>query len=223
MTRPETIAIDGSAASGKSTIAALLSQKLDYHYLDTGVMYRAVTWATLAAGVDPQEEAAVSSLAATLELEIQHSTTDGTPSTVLVNGQDVTQKIRQPDVDANVSLVSSYPKVRQILTAEQRRIARQGAIIMVGRDIGTVVLPDAELKIFTQASAEERARRRYEQLAQTTTAITYEDVLAAIIERDNKDKQKPISPMVAADDAIIINTDGITAEEVIQQILQYVD
>lgn len=223
MARPSTIAIDGSAASGKSTLGALLAQRLGYLFFDTGVMYRAVTWAVLDRHIDPAKIEPVSELAENLRIEVKPDGLDDSRQyTVLVDNQDITWQIRRPEVEAHVSRVSSYPRVRTALTAQQRRIAATGSIVMVGRDIGTVVLPEADLKIFLRASAEERARRRYqERLAQGKPA-NYEEILAAIVERDKQDREKPISPMVPAPDAVIVNTDHMSIEEVLSQLEQLV-
>jgi cytidylate kinase len=165
LARPSKIAIDGSAASGKSTLGARLAQHLGYLYFDTGVMYRAVTWAVLDRKIDPENLETVSDLAEKLVIEVNpDGPNDGRLYTVVADGQDITWQIRSPEVEAYVSLISSYPRVRAALVARQRRIAAAGAIVMVGRDIGTVVLPDADLKIFMQASAEERARRREQEM-----------------------------------------------------------
>jgi cytidylate kinase len=165
LARPSKIAIDGSAASGKSTLGARLAQHLGYLYFDTGVMYRAVTWAVLDRKIDPKNLETVSEVAEKLPIEVKpDGPEDGRLYTVLADGQDITWQIRSPEVEAYVSLISSYPRVRAALVARQRRIAAAGAIVMVGRDIGTVVLPDADLKIFMQASAEERARRREQEM-----------------------------------------------------------
>lgn len=213
------IAIDGTAASGKSTVAAMLSEKLNYLYLDTGVMYRAVTWATFDRDIDLHDEQLVSMLAERLKIEIQSSTiNDGRQATILVDGQDITWKIRSSQVEKDVSLVSSYPGVRTALTTQQRYLAQQGSIVMVGRDIGTVVLPQADLKIFMQASPEERAHRRHQELIAQGNITDYGTILTAIIERDKQDREKPISPLIPADDAHIINTDGLTIDEVMAEI-----
>ena len=158
MPKPSTIAIDGTAASGKSTVGELLAQSLHYLYFDTGVMYRAVTWATLDRAIDIENIEAVSRLAETLIIEVEaDGPDDGRQYTVLADGQDVTWDIRSPEVEAAIGRVSAYPRVRAALIAQQRRIAEAGSIVMVGRDIGTVVLPEADFKIFMRASAEERA------------------------------------------------------------------
>ena len=215
----KTIAIDGSAASGKSTLGSSLAKKLNYLYLDTGVMYRSITWATLNAKIDVADEAAVSDLAETFKLEILPTAAeDGRQATVRVDGQDVTWLIRRPEIDANVAQVSSYPRVRRAMTGRQRKIAAQGPVVMVGRDIGTVVLPDADLKIFVSASLEVRARRRYEECLKRGETVAYEAVLAAMADRDRLDREKPISPMVPAEDAVIINTDQLNIDDVLQKV-----
>ena len=219
----KTIAIDGSAASGKSTLGSTLAKKLNYLYLDTGVMYRSVTWAALEAGLDVADEAAVSQLAENLDMVLLPPTTDdGRQLTVLVDGRDVTWLIRSADVDANVAQVSSYPRVRRAMTDRQRAIAAKGPVVMVGRDIGTVVLPEADLKIFISASLEVRARRRYRECLARGEAASYEEILAALARRDRQDREKPISPMIPAEDAIIVNTDDLTIEQVLQRVEQLV-
>lgn len=218
------IAIDGTAASGKSTIAAMLSEKLNYLYLDTGVMYRAVTWATLDRNIDVHNELLVSKLAEQLLIEVQPPTIkDGRQATILADSQDITWSIRSRYVERDVSLVSSYPGVRTALTAQQRQLAQQGSIIMVGRDIGTVVLPQADLKIFMQASPEERARRRYQEFMAQGNGADYDAILTAILERDKQDREKPISPLLPADDAHLINTDSLTVDEVMTEITALVE
>ena len=221
MTKPSTITIDGFAASVKSTVALLLAQNLGYLYFDTGVMYRAVTWAVLDKDIDPANEENVSQLAEALLIEVvADGPDDGRQNTVLVNGQDVTWDIRQPRVDAKVSVVASYPRVRTALTNQQRRIGAAGSIVMVGRDIGTVVLPNADLKIFMEASAEERARRRYTQAVEQNQAADYDAILAGIIQRDKLDKANPVSPTIPAADAIIVDTDNLTIDEVVAKLEQ---
>ena len=221
MSAPSTITIDGTAASGKSTVGALLAQSLGYLYFDTGVMYRAVTWAVLDQKIDVGDVEQVSQLAETLAIEVlPDGPDDGRQYTVLVDGQDVTWDIRRPEVEKHVSLVSSYPGVRAALTAQQRRIAAAGKVVMVGRDIGTVVLPDADLKIFLRASPEERARRRYQDRLAQGQPANFDEILTAIKARDKQDIEKPISPLMPAKDAVIVNTDGLSIEEVFHQLLQ---
>jgi cytidylate kinase len=223
LTRPSTIAIDGAAATGKSTLGAQLAQHVGYLFFDTGVMYRAVTWAVLARRVDPTDVEQVSTLAENLLIEVvPNGVNDGRLYTILADNQDITWEIRQPEVEAHVSRVSSYPRVRTALTIQQRRIAAQGSIVMVGRDIGTVVLPQAEVKIFLQASAQERAKRRYQELLDQGKPANFDQILAAIIERDKQDREKPISPMVPASDAIIVNTDYKSIAEVLSELEQVI-
>ncbi len=224
MSKPSTIAIDGFAASGKSTVAALLAEQLGYLYFDTGVMYRAVTWAALDRGVDPADVAGVSQLAEQISITVTaDGPADGRQATVRVDGVDVTWAIRQPQVDAVVSRVSSYPRVRAALTHQQRRIAAAGSMVMAGRDIGTVVLPAADLKIFLLASPEERARRRYRQSLEQNRPADYDQILAAIIQRDALDRDNPVSPTHPAADAIIVDTDQLTIAEVVERLKNLVE
>jgi len=214
---PSTIAIDGPAASGKTTLGKKLADELGYLLLDTGVMYRAVTWAALQRGVPLQDEKAVSALAEICVIDIRPaSLEDGRPNDVLVDGGDVTWDIRCPEVDANVSLVSSYAGVRRALTAQQRRIGGRGRVVMVGRDIGTVVLPDADLKIYLDASAEERARRRYLEILERGKPADYEEVLRAMRARDAFDSSRDLSPLCAAEDAHVINSNNLDIEGVLE-------
>ncbi len=219
MSRPSIIAIDGTAASGKSTVAARLAAWLGYLYFDTGVMYRAVTWAVLDRGLDPAGEAEVSRLAENLQIEVTSGgPPDGRQYTVLVDGRDATWSIRSPEVETHVSRVAGYPRVRAALTAQQRRIARVGSIVMVGRDIGTVVLPGADLKIFMRASPREQAYRRYNEALAQGQPVDFERTLAAIVERDKQDRNNPVSPMVPARDAIVVETDRRSVDDVLAQL-----
>lgn len=217
MPRPSTIAIDGPAASGKSTIGGLLAQRLGYLYLDTGAMYRAVTWIALERGVDIGDEQAVTALTRAVEIDISRpSVDDGRQYTVLGDGKDVTWRIRRPEVDAHVSAVSAYPGVREVLTTRQRCIGRQGQVVMIGRDIGTVVMPEADLKIYLDASPEERARRRYLELVERGEEADYEEMLRAMKRRDTIDSSRAVAPLKVADDAIVVNTDNLSIDEVLE-------
>jgi CMP/dCMP kinase len=220
--KPTTIAIDGPAASGKSTIAAALARKLNYLYFDTGVMYRAATWAALDRGVAISDEAAVTRLTESLQIDVKPpSQADGRQSDVLCDGVDVTWAIRAPEVDANVSPVSVYPGVRSALTAQQRRIGLRGNVVMVGRDIGTVVLPEAPLKIYLDASAEERARRRFSEVqARGDQSQTYEAILENVKRRDAIDSGRATAPLRAAPDAVIIDSTDLSVEEVVERVEQ---
>jgi CMP/dCMP kinase len=217
---PSIIAIDGPAASGKSTIGKRLADKLDYLFFDTGLMYRAVTWLALQRGLDLDDEAAVTGLAESVPIEVRPPTQpDGRSCDVLVEGVDITWETRRPEVDANVSAISAYPGVRRALSAQQRRIGQRGNVVMVGRDIGTVVLPDADLKIYLDATAEERARRRYDEIIARGEIADYDEILAKVIERDRIDSTRDVAPLKVAEDAIVVDSDKLSAEEVFQQIL----
>lgn len=220
---PSIIAIDGPAASGKSTIGLRLAEALGYLFFDTGVMYRAITWLALERGVDVYDEPAVTALAKEAHIDVAPaSQPDGRTCDVLENGQDITWETRSPKVDENVSVVSTYRGVREALTQQQRRIGRRGKIVMVGRDIGTVVLPDADLKIYLDATAEERARRRYEEIIARNGKANYEEILEGVRERDHIDSTRDVAPLRAAEDAIVINSDKLTADEVLERALALV-
>ena len=216
-----TIAMDGPAASGKSTVGRLLAEKLNYVMLDTGFMYRAVTLAALNAGLDLADETAVTHLATTLTLDVQSADgyADGRHYTALLNGKDVTWELRSPAVDANVSLVSSYAGVRHEMVRRQREFGKRGSVVMVGRDIGTVVMPDAPLKLYITASAEERARRRWLDRQAQGHPDSFETILADVKRRDNFDSNRQHSPLRPAPDAIIIDTTGKSVEEIVDNIL----
>jgi len=222
--KPSKIAIDGTVASGKSTIGGLLAERLGYLYLDTGAMYRAVTWVALKRGLDIADEEAITALAEAIKIEVVPPTVeDGRQYTVYADGEDVTWQIRRQEVDANVSPVSAYVGVRRALTAQQRRIGQRGRVVMVGRDIGTVVMPDADLKIYLDASVEERARRRYLELVEKGEPANYDDVLIAIEKRDAFDSGRKEAPLQPADDAFIIDTTGLSVEEVLEKVEELIE
>jgi len=219
--QPLTIAIDGPAASGKSTVGRELAIRLGYLYFDTGVMYRAVTLAALRQRIPIDDEAAITRLARDIAIEVEPPTvTDGRQYTVTVDGDDVTWDLRRPEVDANVSHVSSYRGVREALSAQQRRIGERGRVVMVGRDIGTVVLPDADLKIFLTASPEERARRRLKDLQARGETASFDSVLQDIRRRDGIDSGRTYAPLRPADDAVILDTTNRTVQQVIEAIVR---
>jgi cytidylate kinase len=221
---PHIITIDGPAASGKSTLGARLAQALGYLYFDTGVMYRAVTWVALQRQLEISDEAAITRLAEELSIDVQPpSRADGRTCDVLADGQDVTWETRRPEVDANVSPVSVYAGVRAALTAQQRRIGLRGNVVMVGRDIGTVVLPEADLKIYLVASAQERARRRYTELLARGEPADYDQILAVILRRDEIDSTRQVAPLRAAQDAIVLNSDELDANQVLQHVQMLVE
>ncbi len=219
MSYPRIVAIDGPAASGKTTIANQLAEKWGYLFFDTGVMYRAVTWLALKKDISTKDEDAVSQLAEEVEIDVlPPSKADGREYDVIADGIDVTWYIREQRVDKKVSRVSAYPLVRKALTIQQRRIGLRGKVIMVGRDIGTVVLPEADLKIYLDASVEERARRRYRQRIERGEKANYEKIYKTLKKRDRIDSTREIAPLCAADDAIIINTDNMQIPEVLSEI-----
>ena len=218
METPTTIAIDGPAASGKSTLGALLAKELGYLYFDTGVMYRAVTLAALQAGLDILDEPAVGALAEKVRIDVgPPSIDDGRDYDVLLDGQDITWAIRTDAVNDHVSDVSVYAAVRKAMTDQQRRIAMENKVVMVGRDIGTVVMPDADLKIYLDASAEVRAQRRYQEMLDRGEDADYEAVLRSIKNRDQIDSSREIAPLKAADDAVVIQADDLSIQEVLER------
>ena len=215
---PSTITIDGPAASGKSTIGELLARHLDYLYFDTGVMYRAVTWAALSNGISIEDEAAVTALAERLRIDVvPPNVDDGRQYTVLADGVDITWAIRTPAVDAHVSPVSTYPGVRRAMVPQQRRVAASGRVVMVGRDIGTVVLPDADLKLYLDASVEERARRRWREMQARGEEADYEAVLGSMRRRDDIDSNREASPLRVAADAVVVDTTDMSIEAVLAE------
>jgi cytidylate kinase len=216
---PQTIAIDGPAASGKSTLGKLLADELGYLFFDTGVMYRAVTWAALQQGLPIEDEAAVTLLAEEAVIDIQPpSKPDGRNCDILVDGRDITWDIRSAEVEKQVSPVSVYSGVRRALTLQQRRIGLRGKIVMVGRDIGTVVLPEAELKIYLIASAEVRARRRYNEVLARDGRASYQTILATIRQRDQIDSTRAVAPLRPAEDAVILDTDQMDVQQVLEAV-----
>lgn len=214
------IAIDGPGGAGKSTIARRAAAELGFVYVDTGAIYRAVACAALSRGIDPSDEAAVSALLPSLQLELRW-TEDGVQH-VWLNGADISAQLRTPEVSTAASRVSALPVVRQFLLEQQRVVARTHDVIMDGRDIGTVVLPDADLKIYLTASAEERARRRCLELSERGTPKAYEEVLREINERDYQDMHRDIAPLREAADAVHFDTSKLSFEESEQALLSLI-
>lgn len=213
------IAIDGPAGAGKSTIAKEVSKKLGYIYIDTGAMYRAIGLYALENNVNPKNIKAVVSLLPLIDLKIKFI---DDIQKVFLNDEDVSDKIRQPEVSMAASDVSAIKEVRAFLLDLQKNMAKSNNVLMDGRDIGTVVLPNADVKIFLTASNEERAKRRYNQLASQGKNVSYQDVLDDIIKRDYNDSNRDIAPLKPADDAIIVDTTGEILEQSVKRILDII-
>ncbi len=214
------VAIDGPAASGKSTTARLVAERLGFLYLDTGAMYRAVTWKALDTGIAPDDPEALGRLAAELRLTLE-TTADGVH--VRVDGEDVTDRIRAPEISRNVSTVARVPAVRRRMVEIQRQLGRETSCVVEGRDIGTVVFPEAPVKIFLQASIEERARRRHAELAQQGVQQGLADLEAEIARRDRMDSEREDSPLRPAPDALALDTTGLTIEAQVAEVLRVVE
>ncbi|MHC1740878.1 MAG: (d)CMP kinase [Anaerolineaceae bacterium] len=224
MSYPNIIAIDGPAASGKSTLAERLAAKLAYLYFDTGVMYRAVTLAALDKFQSVDNEISVTQLANEIRIDVKTPTVkDGRKYTVLVDDIDVTWRLHEPCVDSNVSKVSAYAGVRAAMTQQQREIGSRGKVVMVGRDIGTVVFPSAGLKIYLEASAEERARRRCLEIENRGEYANYSEILKSIQTRDEIDSSRVIAPLRPAEDAVILNSDNKSIEVVFEEVMKLLD
>jgi cytidylate kinase len=223
MSKPLTIAIDGPVASGKSTLAKSLAEELGYLYFDTGAMYRAVTLAALRRGVPVDDEDALEELAREIHIDLKPATqNDGRLYDVYIDGEDCTWAIREPDVVNNVSQVSAFAGVRHVLTAQQRRIGQRGGVVMAGRDIGTIVLPEADLKIYLDATEHERAHRRHLELLEHGEKQTFEQVLESLRQRDLIDASRAVAPLRPAEDAHILKSDGMQSADVLAQTLRLV-
>ncbi len=216
---PRYIAIDGPVASGKSAVGSRVARRLSYRFVDTGVMYRAITWLALERTVDLGDDSALAELAQRAKLDID----DGSGAArVLVDGVDVTDRLRSHEVGEAVSHVSRVAGVRQAMVALQRQLAADGGVVMAGRDIGTVVLPDAPLKVYLDASPEERIRRRHEELLTAGRDATSDQVQQELALRDAIDSEREVSPLRPAEDAIIIHTDHLSLDEVVENIMELV-
>ncbi len=221
---PKNIAIDGPAASGKTTIGTVVANKIGYMCLDTGIMYRAVAFQALKEGIEIADEVKVTNLAERIEIDILPATSqDGRQFDVMINCEDHTWDIRSAAVNAVVSEVSVYPGVRQAMMIQQRKIAEKGKIVMIGRDIGTVVLPDAELKIYLDASVEVRAQRRYVEDLGHGKDVCLEEVIESLRHRDEIDSGRAIAPLKPAEDSIIIDSDKMTVYEVVEHVMALLD
>lgn len=214
------IAIDGPAGAGKSTVALQVAQRLGLLHLDTGAFYRALTWQVLQLGISIQDEIAIAELAHQADIQLTRTDNTQVPQRIYINQQEVTRVIRGFEVTAIVPTIAAQPAVRQAIVQLQRYYGRQGGLVAEGRDIGTQVFPDAELKIFLTASVQERARRRQQELIQQGNGnIDLQTIEAAIRDRDHKDFTRTLSPLRQADDAIVLHTDNLNSEEVVEKII----
>lgn len=214
------IAIDGPAGSGKSTVARQVARRLGAHYLDTGAMYRAVAWAALDAGLDLEDEVTVSEMASTLDIRFIHAQASAIPSAVEVDGVDVSEEIRTPRIDQVVSAVAKMSRVRSAMVPLQRAEASRGDLVAEGRDIGTVVFPDADLKVFLTASEAERARRRHLEQIERGSQVAEETVRELMAARDTADSSRATAPLIEADDAWRLDTTGMSIEQVVDAIVR---
>ena len=211
------IAIDGPAGSGKSTTARLVAQKLGYIYIDTGAMYRALTLKVIELGINPNDESLITKIAENTKIELLYENGN---LKVILDGKDVSEKIRSPEVTSLVSIVSAHPKLRDIMVKKQRELGRNGGVVMDGRDIGTVVFPDADLKIFMTADVKERAKRRQKELKAQGFDVEIEKLIKEIEERDKFDSIREVGPLKKADDAIEIDTTNLTIDEQVELVLK---
>ena len=214
------IAIDGPAGAGKSTIARKVAAELSIIYVDTGAMYRAIGAYAIRKGVDTKDAPAVAALLPEISVELTYSEEQG--QRIFLNGEDVSSEIRLPEMGMAASNVSAIPEVRAFLLEQQRGMAKRQSVIMDGRDIGTVVLPDAEVKIFLTASAEERARRRWKEFSEKGLPDTYEEILADVIRRDEQDMNRPIAPLKQADDAILLDSTALNFAETVEKVKEII-
>lgn len=211
------IAIDGPAGAGKSSIAKLAAKKLNYVYVDTGAMFRTMAYYFLTNGIEPKEESQVNENCDAIHIEIQYEAGE---QHIFLNGKDVSKEIRQEEVGKNASVVAKYPKVREKLLELQRNLAATTDVIMDGRDIGTVVLPDAECKIFLTASSHVRAERRYKELVEKGEICDLEQIEKDIIARDEQDMNREIAPLKQAEDAVLVDSSDMTIDEVVNRIIE---
>ncbi len=213
------IAIDGPSGAGKSTLAKSLAARLGIIYVDTGALYRAVGYYVKSKGVEPKDTHAVEALLPGIKIELKY---EGGVQNVYLNGENLGDKIRQPEISMYASAVSAIPAVRRFLLETQKSVARTHSVVMDGRDIGTVIIPDADIKIFLTASDEVRARRRYNELLAKGIEVKYEDVLAEMKQRDAQDRGRDIAPAIPAPDAIILDNSNCTNEDSVEDVLKII-
>jgi cytidylate kinase len=217
------ICIDGPAASGKTTVARALADRLSVFYLDTGVLYRALTWVALERSISPSDGDALAQLARDLKIEVKPAPPgDFRQTLVTANGQDVSLAIRTQAVDAHVSEVSAHRAVREALVDVQRAVAERGGVVLAGRDMGTVIWPQAEVKLYLDATDEERARRRQKQAEEQGVRLDFQAVLADLRRRDQYDSSREVAPLRPASDAIVLDTTPLTAQQVVEKSLELV-
>ncbi len=214
------IAIDGPSGAGKSSIAKALAKTLSIVYVDTGALYRTIGYFVRSRGIDPKDGAAVTAILPEIHIEVKYE--NGTQC-VYLNGENLGDRIREPEISMYASAVSAIPTVREFLLETQRSIARANSVVMDGRDIGTVILPDAEVKIFLTASNECRAERRLLELREKGIETTFEEVLADMTERDNNDKNRAVAPAIPAPDAVMLDNSGFTVEETLEAALKIIN
>ena len=213
----QAVAIDGPGASGKTSVGREVARQLDFRFMDTGLMYRAATWQAIRQRIPVDDAEALTEMTQAMDIDL---TSSDYGDRLLIDGVDATSELRTPDIDRNVSAVSAVEGVRRALVPQQRGIAEQGPIVMVGRDICTAVLPDARTKIYLDASAEVRAERRYAEMNQIGMAVTLGQALADLKRRDRIDSERAVTPLTIAEGAVVINTDDLTIPEVVEKIVK---
>ncbi len=219
MALPQTIAVDGPAGSGKSAVSFAVAQRIEYLFVDTGAFYRAITYLALEHGINLDDPAQITTLAEQVELDMTPGLTDdGRQYTILADGRDITPQIHSPAVDAHVSIIAATPGARAALLDVQRSIAARGKVIMAGRDISTVVLPDADLKIYIDASLEKRTERRYRQRIQNGDTEEWAKIREGLRKRDALDSERDVAPLLQAPDAVYIDTSDLTLEQAIDKV-----
>ena len=211
------MAIDGPAGAGKSTVAKAVAKRLGYRYMDTGAMYRALAWKAMRHGVAPDDESALGEILESTDVDL------GADGAVMLDGADVSGAIRTPEVGQMASQVSGMKIVRQRMAGLQRAMGRSGSVVAEGRDMGTVVFPEAEVKVYLDASPETRARRRFNELAAKDSTLTLEQTLADVMRRDRRDKERAVAPLRRADDAVFIDSTELPVDDVVDRILQEVN